>query len=502
MCRLLASLLLVLAALPLEACSDADTAREDKDDGDRDPIELPTGPLTLHGAGPDGADDGEAEGCSGALPSGRQVLCVRQGAAAGGDGSATAPLSTINDALAAARDGDAIQVATGEYLESVRIGNFGPGDCDNAGVDGRNFTIRGGFATDFSTRDASAHPTTVIGDAGAPAFVICVMAGETRVDGFLITTLGENRGFVGSVGGFAGEGGELVVSHNLIYDNRPPGTVDDATFGAGISVDALPPARVQVSDNFVYGNTSGRAAGILTNSRSNGTEAGEVAVLRNRVEDNLSLGTHGGGVYIAGGGEIGFNVIIGNQVTGEVGGGGGWGGGLLADGGEVVVHHNVVMDNSAAAYGSGEFYDEDVTGTVSFELLAGNACGEDPRNSEILVDTGPQGDSRVAFENVTVVGHRCPTMSVGALVVQGGAIASVSASIFWDNLGEGDAPFDFGVDDSGQITVTDTVTQQGHSGSGNVTSDPGFMDVAGGELHSQSYPQRGAFAPGGLLPAP
>src|SRR5688572_11844435 len=73
------------------------------DDGSVPPPDaapLPTGPLTLYGAGPDGVDNGVAEACTGPTGDGRQVLCVDDGA-------------SIAAAIAIARDGDLIQVSEG-----------------------------------------------------------------------------------------------------------------------------------------------------------------------------------------------------------------------------------------------------------------------------------------------------------------------------------------------------------------------------------------------------
>ena len=420
-------------------------------------------------------------------------------------GTAAAPMGTISAAVAAARDGDLVQVAGGRgvrFAESVRVGNFGPGDCDNAGVADHNISLLGGFSADFASRDAGAHPVLVTGDGKAPAFVLCVMGGRTVVDGFRISTGGRARGFVGSAGGYSGEGGSLVVSHNVVFGNRPAGEISDETVGGGVSVVVQTKATAEISDNHVYENESGRGAGISTETVAETEPVGTMKVLRNRVEKNTSFGSHGGGMNIAGNAEIAYNVVLENVILGERGGGG-WGGGFIADSGHpVIAHHNVVMGNQGAEYGQGEFYDEDVDARVSFELVAGNGCSDDPRNSEILVDVGERGDSRADFANITVVNHRCPTMSVGALVVEGGAKATVRKSIFANNIGVGAKAFDLGVDGKGTITVEATVTRQGRPGRGNVTSDPGFVDASKGDYRSTTFAGRGAFAQGGLDPRP
>ena len=95
-----------------------------------------------------------------------------------------------------------------------------------------------------------------------------------------------------------------------------------------------------------------------------------------------------------------------------------------------------------------------------------------------------------------------PDHGLGALVVQQGARAKVRNSIFWNNAGVANKPYDFGVDDIGSISVESTVTRQGRTGRGNVTTDPGVVNIAKGDYRSKPFADRGAFAPGGLEARP
>lgn len=457
-------------------------------------------PVTMYGAGPKGTDNAMVKPCTGTRNVGGQVLCVRSSAS--GNGTATSPFGTIGGAVAKAHDGDVIQVAGGRYAESVRVGNYGPSDCNNAGIADHNFVFLGGFRNDFGARNAAQYPAMVTGKDGIPAFVLCVMGGKTVVDGFAISTGQKSRGFVGSAGGYAGEGGSLTISHNVVSGNKPSEVIDDSTYGGGIVVTVLSRASVDVTDNQVRNNQAGRGAGITTQTTSETKPVGSMKVMRNLVEDNTSLGSHGGGMNVVGNAEIAYNVIRRNRVLGQLGGGG-WGGGFIADGGRpIVVHHNVVVENQAAAYGNGEFYDSDVDARVSFEFVSSNGCSPDPLNSEILVDVGDLADSKADFTNITVTKHRCPTMTAGALVVQQGAKAKVHNSIFADNVGLGTKPFDFGIDATGSIEVDTTVTKQGWPGRGNTKDDPKFADMKAGDYRSTKFPTRGAFVPGGLRASP
>ena len=101
---------------------------------------------------------------------------------------------------------------------------------------------------------------------------------------------------------------------------------------------------------------------------------------------------------------------------------------------------------------------------------------------------------------MTVVSHRCATMTIGALVVEQGARAQIFDSIFWDNVGDGGKLRDLGIDAVGKLTAEGTVTGQGFTGRANVKGDPGFVNAAKGDYRSTRYPTKGAFAPGGLVP--
>ena len=117
-----------------------------------------------------------------------------------------------------------------------------------------------GFRSDFTARDAQKYPSTVSGSGAVPAFVICVMGGRTVVDGFRISTGRRARGFIGSAGGYSKEGGTLVVSHNVAFDNRPAETIDDSTFASLIAGIDFTAARVRATSNGSREGPRGAAA--------------------------------------------------------------------------------------------------------------------------------------------------------------------------------------------------------------------------------------------------
>lgn len=458
------------------------------------------------------------ETCTGTRDSGKQVLCVWGDVSSNGDGSAAMPFKTINAALTKARDGDVIQVAGREvpgsqlaYRENILIGNY-QNTCDNGGTR-KNIVFLGGFNRLFSDRNADQYPTLVIGQSTSPAFQVCVVQGETIIDGFHITTEKTNRGINALVGAFSNEPGKIIISHNKVFDNRNPRTtLDDMANGGGIMLKVNAGASGEVSNNHVYNNESARGSGIATQTSRRNGQWSQVLILRNRVENNISRGSHGGGMNVSGAGEIAYNLVLNNQLLGSTPGwGGGWGAGIFAEGqsayAPVYAHHNVVMGNYGAGYGgAGEFYDEDVDARVEYDLVASNKCSYEYRSSEIMADMGSAGRTDVSLKNVTVLNHVCAVMgnSGGALMLQPGSHVVVTNSIFWNNIGSSGNKRDFGQQDPARSTlsVTSTTSGQSISGADNSTTDPQLENPATGRYRSLAFPNRGAFAPGGLNPNP
>lgn len=452
--------------------------------------------------------------CSGTRGTGQQVLCVRGNASAGGTGTAAQPFNTIGTAVSQARNGDIIQVAGKEsptsqmaYRESIVIGNY-QNSCDNGGTQ-KNIVFLGGFNEYFSDRNADQYPTIVIGSSANPAFLVCVMRGTTIIDGFSITSENNNRGIYGLVGGYNNEPGSFTISHNKLFDNRAR-NINDYTYGGGVHLEVMGGAQGEISDNHSFNNTSGRGSGISAFSGRRNGVWGNLLITRNRVENNVSRASHGGGMNISGSAEVSYNVVLNNELWGDDWGG--FGAGFIVDGqsanAPVYAHHNVVMGNrpmrNGGYGGAGEFYDEDVVAVVEYSFVAGNGCVNEVRTSEIMVDGGNQGRSTVEFRNMTVINHTCPAMTYGAMLLQAQSTVTINNSIFWNNIGSGNQRRDFGAQSGNmsQFTVTNTTSGQSISGTGNSTDDPQFANPQTGRYHSQAFPNRGAFAPGGLNPNP
>lgn len=449
----------------------------------------PTAPLLAQSvgfawpAGPDGVDNGQRHACTGTGAS-PAVLCVHSAAREGGNGSAAAPFDSINAAIAAAEPGDIIQVAAGTYGENVQIGEYND-------MSPKHLTLLGGFDPfDFGVRDAGRHHTTIDGGFLNPALRAHIWSdGTTVIDGFRMTR-GRGLGRDWEDGYGAGGGiyvnymghGEVVVSHNVVYDNESAeyDSYDVETRGGGIHVDfqdwdgdSL--GDVRIENNIVRDNRANRGAGI-------NVRGPRAIIVGNIVEDNIGHGDHGGGIYIS----TDHTTVERNVVRGNVTGatyGYGWGGGILIAAASADLVGNVITDNYAPTIGSGIFWDEGATGTMRFDLIYANRCPADARSGAAIYVDGGEGPSRVVVTNATVADHDCPDSEGGAIYLQAGSTITIRDSIIWGNTHE------FTDDDGGSHTITNSITAA--AGEGNFLVDPLFAYPSAGDYRAQAEAARG-----------
>ena len=394
------------------------------------------------------------------------MLCVDSGADNGAaDGTASQPFASVSDALVAAGAGDTVQVAVGVYPESLVL----------AGVD--DVRLVGGFAAggDFSSRDAQSGETVLQGSSDS-SVVSITTSRRIHVEGFRITGGGGTTDTYTWYGGgvhIDRDSADVTIAGNRIDSNAvDQGDDPGATVGGGIAAFG---SNVSIIGNVVEDNRAGRGSGI--SSQGNGA-----TIQGNTVTDNVSVGDHGGGLYLFGEVSVLGNHIEGNRVGETLGYG--WGGGIIVygDGTTATLQGNVVTANLAVAGGSGVFIDDGADARLIDELYYANEC---PINggAGMLVDSGGATTTVADLVNVTIAQHDCPGSSgAGALRVEisvetdAPCEVSVTQSILWGN--GGDDVQSFGCD----LSVTNTDTEQGVEGDGNISVDPMFVDPASGDL--------------------
>ncbi|TWT43974.1 hypothetical protein RAS1_03780 [Phycisphaerae bacterium RAS1] len=371
------------------------------------------------------------------------------------------PFRTVQAGIDAAADGDEVRVAGGTYTENLR-------------VERKAIALLGGYGGDWS-RDIAANQTTLAG-AGGNA-VINIIECDATVDGFRITggtgsTEGLPYSYLG--GGIYSRDGSPTITNNIIEDNdirsaEPPA---DESRGGGVFVTNAPAATIM--DNVIRGNYAGRGAGIAV--------FGQAALIQgNTVEDNTSVGDHGGGMYVGVvDATITQNIIRGNEVGRALGYG--WGGGLIVfnPGNSAELSFNVVYENFASGYGAGEFIDEGATAVIHHELIFRNISKEGCEAvSALSVDGGEGVGSRATISFCTIAGNVCENAIRGnGIQVEGMSEVSVTNCIFWDNGGD-----DFAVVPDSTLAVSYTCSEEAIAGTGNIQMNPRFVDAGSDDYH-------------------
>ena len=399
-------------------------------------------------------------GCCLALFSQNQI-CVDGSSGGSGDGTPSNPYHTIQIAVEAASNGDVIKVAKGNYSEVVQISQ-------------KKVQLLGGFAGggDFNSANPQTNVTIIEGTDDAPCVLVYMdkqISGALTINGFTIRN-GE-RGIELS-GGWSGFLDNITIENNIIENN---GTQDGGKRGGGIGLEGN---NVTVKNNLIRNNQSGRGAAIAVTDKLN-----NFLISDNRIENNTGYADHAGGVSICGTGTVTRNIFNGNEAAKNCGYG--WGGAILIFGDDntdtaVTLSHNVYYNNSAPSRGGAVFIDDRAIVQMEHELLYNNTSGES--GSAIYVDADwNYNQSTLYMDNCTVSGNNAN--GAAALFVQG-SIAHIQNSIFWNNGKD----FEF-MDDPpavATLTVDYTLTQQGFSGTGNISDNPLFANAANGDFHLQS----------------
>lgn len=439
--------------------------------------------------GPQGTDNGVVLACTGPLVGTPAVLCVDTANATAGAGTATNPYKTIASAITAGKAGDTIQIAQGTYFENPVIGAFNSGNS-------KRMNFHGGFQTgsSFGTRNAATYRTIIDGGLTNPGLRLFINAGVNNmtVDGLSITRgkgIGTNwQNGYGNGGGIYVQWfgtGTLTISHVDLYANQSNTIAANSQMGGGIWVTTQSTGPVRLEDSNIYNNKAGKGAGVGWSGRG--------TILRNRIEDNLGQGDHGGGMYLVmNSGVVDLNLVK-NNATGVLAGYG-WGGGALVLG-TASLKGNVWTENFAPLIGSGLFIDEGAVVSVTNDLFFKNDCTNDARSgAAIYVDgAGSSGPGSTAtLTNVTVADHICPNMGTtgAAVFLERQSSVTIKNSVFWDNTKD--------TKGSAGTTVSATYsTITGVTGTGNLTSNPQFVNSSVNDYHLKST--AGHFTTGGWV---
>jgi len=410
-------------------------------------------------------------GCCFAIFSQNQI-CVDGGSGNSGDGTPANPYNTIQKAIDNATNSDIIKVAKGTYSEAVQISQ-------------KKVQLLGGYtgSGDFNTANPQANVTVISGTNSAPCIFVYIdeaISGSLLINGFTICN--GQRG-IELQGGWSGKLDNITIENNIIENN---GTSEPDQRGGGISLEGN---NVTIQNNIIRNNKAGRGAAIgVTDNTTN------FLIADNRIENNTGYDDHGGGVSIYGTGTITRNIFDGNIAAADPEITWGWGGALLifADSEtttSVTLSHNVYRNNSAPDRGGAVFVDDGATVIMEHELIYNNTSGKS--GAAIYVDAYTNIPSTLSMSNCTVANNA----NTGAALFVQGSVAHVENCIFWNN-GSDFETYDDEV--PAELTVNYTLTQQGFTGTENISSDPLFANATNGDFHVKSKagrfdPQTGQF---------
>ncbi|PDW02309.1 beta strand repeat-containing protein [Candidatus Viridilinea mediisalina] len=282
--------------------------------------------------------------------------------------------------------------------------------------------------------------------------------GNARADSFVL------RNNVALYGGFAGtetarEDRDWVTNVvTLTGDIGTPGDVSDNSFhvvlGNALNNSAILDGFTITGGNANEDFTTNRGGGIRN---SNGSPT-----LRNLIVRNNHAMRGGGGIYNWAGSPVISNVLLLDNRTEIVTEGLGFGGALFNEGGSHPILTNVIISGNQAREG-GAIFNAASNPTLTNVLISGNFVSF---NAAGIANN----NSNPTLTNVTISGNRAANWG-GGIVSWGGSSTTVRNSIIWGNLGGtaanigGDTP-----------TVSYSIVQGGYPGTGNLDSDPLFVN--------------------------
>ncbi len=287
-----------------------------------------------------------------------------------------------------------------------------------------------------------------------------------------------------AAGGGVGAGMLITASSRVgVEDCVFDGNVFQSSFGnggrgGGLAVDQAYPTIVGCEfrnhNAFKGGGVGGEGGGVWISTAPG--QPPRAYVLRDCVfEDNVA-GTQGGGLAALRSESTISGCRFVNNRTSDTTGGGGGGAYIFAD--SAIVTGCEFIDNSGA-YGGGLSMGGPATLTLANSLFAGNSA---------VAPFGEGGAVRLHFTSTTIVN----TTLVGNTTVNGadgaisgsfpGGVANAYNVVAWGN-----APAHFATQFGNTLNVSHSIVQGGYAGTANTSADPLFVDPDGPDDDAGTY---------------
>lgn len=345
------------------------------------------------------------------------------------DGSATHPFDQVQEAIAAANDGDSVLVAPGTYFENISFL-------------GKEITV-----------ESSKGPEITVIDGGRATSVVRFVGGEGP-DAVL-------QGFTIRNGSHLGGGGGVLCSSSspTIRDNIITGNLGEP-HGGGLRADLG--ADPTIVGNVVCGNSGGGAGGMLV-LNSGALLAGNTFCCNEAILDP-------GGALIIEGSRV---HVEDNRFTGNAS----FGPGAIAigSGSQVRLTRNVISSNVPFRSGTGGgilVARVQAAGSVEIDncVIADNAGG-----GLFVFGTSP------IIRHCTISGNDAPRLEGDGIHVLQDAAPVITHTILWNNGGPNGTQIFFEPGSMPAVSFCDV--QGGFSGAGNISVDPGFVNALIGDYH-------------------
>ena len=341
--------------------------------------------------------------------------------------------TNIQDAIDVATNGDLVLVTNGVYATGGRVVS---GSINNRVTVDRPLTVQ-------SVNGPAV--TTIVGQGGfaktynAQSARCVYLAAGSSLSGFTLT-----NGAAGSGGGVYCYTNNTVVTNCIIIGNYGGGAYQGKYFNC----------TFQSNSSLSLGGGGAVAYGVLTNCLLFGNQAGGGGGAYNStlsnciISNNTALGA-GGGVY---GSTLTACLVTGNSETSNDGGGGGAAFSIL--------NNCIISYNNAVDFGGGMNF-----GTATNCLIIGNTTQY----------TGG-GCANATIVNCDIIGNTANLAwgDAAACLVDNCILYYNSVTNFYSNV----SGF-FGQNLNNSCTAT-------NGGGGNITNEPAFVNMAGGDFHLSS----------------
>jgi parallel beta-helix repeat protein len=388
------------------------------------------------------------------------IWYVDSSATGPGSGSPLNPFKTIVSAETAAANGDEIHVKQGTYLQAI------------AWTDSINLKsgvyLKGGYTSDWSTQEADPSKTIIDGGHLSRCLNASDLTATTTVEDFTI-----QHGYViGNGGGFeiSNSSSWLTVSNCTFTSNET-----SSNTGGGMRITSSSPTIINCT---FASNESAFGAGIYI--------AGGSPIISNCTFNSNSVipGGAGGGIYNGNTSSPIISNCIFTLNSGSTGGGG------MYNYYSTPTISNCTIDSNSAPGGGGGIWNENATPTLSNCTFNNNSAG----------NNGGAGiynrqNSNTTISNCVFTSNHSPTAVGGGICNEGGTVTisncafasnestgsyggavynsatmTIKNSILYGNLGNNIYAA------GGTTTVTYSCVGGGYTGTGNISSNPLFVN--------------------------